>query len=136
MTEETRGRLTLRTLAMPADTNPSGDIFGGWVMSQMDIAAGICAGQRADARVVTAAVDSISFLRPVRVGDVVGVYAEVTRIGTTSLDIHIEAWVRRNRIGVREKVTEATFKFVALDEQGKPKAIPKEPKDRNDGAHF
>jgi len=136
MSEETRGRLTLRTLAMPADTNPSGDIFGGWVMSQMDIAAGICAGQRADARVVTAAVDSISFLRPVRVGDVMGVYAEVTRIGTTSLDIHIEAWVRRNRIGVREKVTEATFKFVALDDDGKPKPIPATPKDRNDGAHF
>lgn len=136
MAEETRGRLTLRTLAMPADTNPSGDIFGGWVMSQMDIAAGICAGQRADARVVTAAVDSISFLRPVHVGDVVGVYAEVTRVGNTSLDIHIEAWVRRNRIGVREKVTEATFKFVALDDNGKPTPIPETPKERNDGAHF
>ena len=136
MPDETRGRLTLRTLAMPADTNPSGDIFGGWVMSQMDIAAGICAGQRADARVVTVAVDSMSFLRPVRVGDVLGVYAEVTTIGTTSMVVHVEAWARRNRIGVREKVTEANFKFVALDDDGNPTPIPEVAIERNDGAHF
>lgn len=136
MPDETRGRLTLRTLAMPADTNPSGDIFGGWVMSQMDIAAGICAGQRADARVVTVAVDSMSFLRPVRVGDVLGVYAEVTTIGTTSMVVHVEAWARRNRIGVREKVTDANFKFVALDDDGSPTPIPAVAVERNDGAHF
>lgn len=136
MPDETRGRLTLRTLAMPADTNPSGDIFGGWVMSQMDIAAGICAGQRADSRVVTVAVDSISFLSPIRVGDVLGVYADITRIGRTSIDIHIEAWARRNRIGAREKVTQANFKFVALDNCGKPTLIPEVAVDRNDGAHF
>lgn len=126
MTDETRGRITTRTIAMPADTNPSGDIFGGWVLSQMDMAAGICAGQRAQSRVVTVALDSMSFIRPVKVGDVLGVYTEVASVGRTSMVIHVEAWVRRARIGKREKVTEAQFKFVALDEQGTPKQIPEE----------
>ena len=124
MTQKTRGRLTIRTLAMPADTNPSGDIFGGWVLSQMDLAAGICAGQRAQSRVVTVSVDSMSFIRPVKVGDILGVYTEVERVGRSSLDINVEAWVRRGRIGVREKVTEAVFKFVALDEDGNSKPVP------------
>lgn len=119
-----RGRLTIRTLAMPADTNPSGDIFGGWVLSQMDLAAGICAGQRAQRRVVTVAVESMSFIRPVKVGDVLGVYTEVEKVGRTSLDIHVEAWVRRGRIGEREKVTEATFRFVAVDDNGKSTPVP------------
>ncbi|KGK41243.1 acyl-CoA hydrolase [Nitrincola sp. A-D6] len=119
-----RGRLTIRTLAMPADTNPSGDIFGGWVLSQMDLAAGICAGQRTQCRVVTVALDSMSFIRPVKVGDILGVYTEVSRVGRSSLDIHVECWVRRGRIGMREKVTEAVFKFVALDDNGKPTKIP------------
>jgi len=123
---ETQGRLTTRTIAMPADTNPSGDIFGGWVLSQMDIAAGICAGQRAQARVVTASLDSMSFIRPVKVGDILGVYTDVVRVGRSSMDIHVEAWVRRGRIGQREKVTEATFKFVAIDEQGNPTPVPAE----------
>jgi len=122
--EETRGRITSRTMAMPADTNPSGDIFGGWVLSQMDIAAGICAGQRAQNRVVTVAVDGMSFIRPVKVGDILGVYTAVDRTGRTSMDIHVEAWVRRGRIGTREKVTEAVFKFVAVDDEGKPTPIP------------
>lgn len=126
MTEKTRGRLTTRTIAMPADTNPSGDIFGGWVLSQMDMAAGICAGQRAQSRVVTVALDSMSFIRPVKVGDILGVYTSVTSVGRTSMNIHVEAWVRRGRIGTREKVTEATFKFVAIDEQGKPTPLPLE----------
>jgi len=121
---ETRGRITSRTMAMPADTNPSGDIFGGWVLSQMDIAAGICAGQRAQNRVVTVAVDGMSFIRPVKVGDILGVYTAVDRTGRTSMDIHVEAWVRRGRIGTREKVTDATFKFVAVDDEGKPTPIP------------
>lgn len=119
-----RGRLTIRTLAMPADTNPSGDIFGGWVLSQMDLAAGICAGQRAQRRDVTVAVESMSFIRPVKVGDVLGVYTEVEKVGRTSLDIHVEAWVRRGRIGEREKVTEATFRFVAVDDNGKSTPVP------------
>jgi|TARA_R110002096_G_scaffold392842_1_gene587834 acyl-CoA thioesterase YciA len=109
---------------MPGDTNPSGDIFGGWVLSQMDIAAGICAGQRAQSRVVTVAVDGMSFIQPVRVGDILGIYTEVDRVGRTSIDVHIEAWVRRDRIGLREKVTEATFKFVAVDDEGRPKPVP------------
>ena len=122
--EVTRGRITSRTMAMPADTNPSGDIFGGWVLSQMDIAAGICAGQRAQNRVVTVAVDSMSFIRPVKVGDILGVYTAIERTGRTSMDIHVEAWVRRGRIGTREKVTEAIFKFVAVDDEGTPTPIP------------
>lgn len=122
--EETRGRITSRTMAMPADTNPSGDIFGGWVLSQMDIAAGICAGQRAQNRVVTVAVDSMSFIKPVKVGDILGVYTAIDRTGRTSMDVHVEAWVRRGRIGTREKVTQAIFKFVAVDDEGIPTPIP------------
>ncbi len=124
MSEETRGRLTTRTIAMPGDTNPSGDIFGGWVLSQMDMAAGICAGQRAQSRVVTVALESMSFIRPVRVGDVMGVYTDIDNIGRTSISIHVEAWVRRGRIGVREKVTEANFKFVAMNAEGQPQPLP------------
>lgn len=118
------GRLTTRTIAMQADTNPAGDIFGGWVLSQMDMAAGICAGQRAQARVVTVALDGMSFIKPVHVGDILGVYTRIVRVGRSSLDVHVECWVRRSRIGIREKVTEAIFKFVALDEQGKSLAVP------------
>lgn len=124
MTQETKGRLTTRTMAMPADTNPSGDIFGGWVLSQMDIAAGICASQRAQQRVVTVSVEGMSFIRPVKVGDILGVYTDVVEVGRTSMKIHVEAWVRRGQIGLREKVTEAIFKFVALDAYGNPTAVP------------
>lgn len=120
------GRLTTRTLAMPSDTNASGDIFGGWVLSQMDIAAGICAGQRAQGRVVTVAVESMSFIRPVKVGDILGLYTHVAELGRTSMVIHVEAWVRRNRIGLREKVTDGHFKFVSIDDDGKPTPVPDE----------
>ncbi len=123
-TEPTSGRLTTRTLAMPSDTNAAGDIFGGWVLSQMDIAAGICAGQRAQCRVVTVAVESMSFIRPVKVGDILGLYTEVCELGRTSMVIHVEAWVRRDRIGLREKVTEGKFKFVAIDDDGVSTPIP------------
>lgn len=109
---------------MPADANPAGDIFGGWVMSQMDLAAGICAGQRANSRVVTVAVDAMSFIKPVKVGDVLCVYTDIDEIGRTSMCVHVEAWARRNRIGERDKVTEARFKFVALGEDGRPTPIP------------
>ncbi len=126
MTEKTRGNLTTRVLAMPTDTNPAGDIFGGWVLSQMDIAAGICASQRAQARTVTVSVDRMSFIRPVKVGDILGVYTFVEKVGNTSVTINVEAWVRRSRIGNREKVTEGKFKFVALDENGEPKTVPPE----------
>lgn len=124
MEEQTRGRLTMRVVAMPADTNPAGDIFGGWVLSQMDNAAGICAGQRAQSRVVTVAIDRMSFIRPVKVGDILGVYTFVESVGTTSMIINVEAWVRRQRIGNREKVTEGKFKFVALDDSGKSTPLP------------
>jgi acyl-CoA thioesterase YciA len=126
MTEETKGNLTTRVLAMPSDTNPAGDIFGGWVLSQMDNAAGICASQRAQARTVTVSVDRMSFIRPVKVGDILGVYTHVEAVGNTSVTINVEAWVRRSRIGNREKVTEGKFKFVALDENGHPTPLPPE----------
>ncbi len=109
---------------MPADTNPAGDIFGGWVLSQMDIAGGIAASQRAQGRVVTVAIDGMSFIKPVRVGDILAVYTSVTRTGRSSMDILIEAWVRRGQIGSREKVTQATFTFVSVDENGGALALP------------
>lgn len=121
-----QGRLMTRTMAMPADTNPAGDIFGGWVLAQMDIAAGICAAQRAQSRVVTVTLDSMTFIRPVKVGDILGVYAEVVSVGRTSMVVHVEAWVRRNLFNVREKVTEGHFKFVSLDEDGNSRVIPAE----------
>jgi len=123
-TEVPHGELTLRTLAMPADVNVSGDIFGGWVLSQMDIAAGMTAGMRAQGRVATIAVDSMKFIRPVKVGDVLCVYTSVNRIGKSSMGIAIEAWVKRDRIGAREKVTEAVFTFVAIDDDGLPRRVP------------
>ena len=126
MTEPTLGRLTTRTLAMPADTNPAGDVFGGWVLSQMDIAAGICAGQRAQGRVVTVNLDALSFIRPVKVGDILGCYTRVESVGRSSIVVNVEAWVRRGRIGNREKVTEGRFTFVALDEHGRSSAVPAE----------
>ena len=124
--EQALGKLTTRTLAMPADTNAAGDIFGGWVLSQMDIAAGICAGQRAQGRVVTVSVDSMCFIRPVHVGDILGLYTSVAELGRTSMVINVEAWVRRDRIGLREKVTQGRFKFVAIDENGVPSQLPPE----------
>ncbi len=116
------GELTLRTLAMPRDVNVNGDIFGGWVLSQMDIAGGIVAGARG--RVATVAVDAMKFIRPVKVGDVLCIYVKVGRIGRTSLALEIEAWVLRGRLGAREKVTEAVFTFVAIDDDGRPRVVP------------
>jgi acyl-CoA thioesterase YciA len=108
---------------MPADANPSGDIFGGWVLSQMDIAGGITAGQFARGRIATVAIDAMSFIRPVYVGDVLCVYADIERTGRTSMTIHLEAWALRKRIGERVKVTEGRFTFVALDEEGRPRPL-------------
>ena len=118
--DEPEGELTTRTLAMPADANPSGDIFGGWVLSQMDIAGGIAAGQRAKGRVATVAVNAMSFIRPVNVGDILCVYASIERVGRTSISVHLEAWAMRGRLSERVKVTEGTFTFVAIDQNGKP----------------
>ena len=121
--DEPEGELTTRTLAMPADANPSGDIFGGWVLSQMDIAGGIAAGERAKGRVATVAVNAMSFIRPVNVGDILCVYASIERTGRTSISVHLEAWAMRGRLGERVKVTEGTFTFVAIDKDGKPRPI-------------
>jgi len=122
-----RGELSLRTLAMPADTNPSGDIFGGWVMAQMDIAGGITAWNRADGRVATVAVDGFTFHRPIFVGDVVCCYSEVVRVGNTSISVRVEAWVLRGRKPEnRIKVTEGTFTFVAIDADGNKRPVPAE----------
>ena len=116
---------SLRTLAMPADANPSGDIFGGWIMAQMDIAGGTFATDIARGRVATVAVDSMAFHLPVYVGDLVSCYCGLERIGNSSLTIRIETWVRRTITRQQEKVTEALFTFVALDESGKPRQVPK-----------
>ncbi len=118
------GKAILRTLAMPSDTNPNGDIFGGWIMSQMDIAGGIMAKEIAESRVVTVAVDSMKFYKPVHVGDVVCCYADVLKIGTTSITIKLEIWVKPATEAVHEqekiyKVTQAAFTYVAVDREGK-----------------
>ena len=118
-----RGELSLRTLAMPRDANPNGDIFGGWVLSQMDIAAGMSASQRARGRVATVAVDAMTFKLPVYVGDILCVYTDIERIGTSSMAIHVEAWALRDQMGERLKVTEGKFTFVAIDEQRKPRPV-------------
>ena len=118
----------LRTLAMPADTNANGDIFGGWIMSQMDIAGGILAKETARSRVVTVAVDTFKFLKPVKVGDVVCCYGRVLRTGNTSIAIALEVWVKSVLDQTEEdwprfKVTEAIFTYVAIDAEGKKRAI-------------
>jgi acyl-CoA thioesterase YciA len=118
-----RGELTVRVKAMPADTNANGDIFGGWVLSQMDIAGGIAASERARCRVVTVKVDAMVFHRAVKVGDTLCVYTEIERVGRTSMDIHIECWARRFLSQVREQVTEAKFVFVAIDDNGRPQPV-------------
>ena len=118
-----RGELAARTLAMPADTNPSGDIFGGWLMSLMDSAGAITATRRAEGRVVTASVSNIAFLRPVKVGDVVCCYTDIIRLGRSSMTLCVEIWVLRQGRGRRVKVTAAEFTFVALDDAGKPRPI-------------
>ena len=122
---EPKGALTIRTLAMPADTNPAGDIFGGWVLSQMDIAGSICAVERVQGRVVTVAVEAMTFIAPVKVGDVLCVYTSIERVGNTSITIAMEAWARRNRLADRVKVTEGRFVYVALDEHGQKRVIPR-----------
>ena len=119
-----RGNLTVRISAMPADTNANGDIFGGWVLSRMDQAGGIAGVERAHGRVVTVALDAMKFIRPVRVGDTLEVYTQVESIGRTSMKIHVEAWARRFMTRHHEKVTDAHFTFVAIDDEGKAKPIP------------
>jgi acyl-CoA thioesterase YciA len=114
----------IRTVAMPADTNPHGDIFGGWLMAQMDLAGGIAAGRHARGRVATVAVEAMSFLLPVKVGDEVTVWAELLGVGRTSMRFRISAWRRPRDSDRHTRVTEAVFTFVALDSDGKPRAVP------------
>jgi acyl-CoA thioesterase YciA len=117
------GEPAVRVVAMPADTNPYGDIFGGWLMSIMDSAAGTVAARYSRGRAVTIAVDGMTFHRPVKVGDVVSVYADVVSVGRSSMKIDVSAW-RRIRAGEdTDRVTHATFTFVAIGEDGRPRVI-------------
>ena len=113
----------IRAIAMPADANPSGDIFGGWLMSQMDLAAANAASRRSRGRCVTVAVDGMVFHEPVFIGDEVSLYCMITRVGRTSMTVRVEAWRRSRTSDTRSKVTEGTFTFVAVDENRKPRPV-------------
>ena len=126
MDEKPKGELVIRTIAMPADTNPSGDIFGGWIISQMDLGSGILAAKTAKSRVVTVAIEGMSFLHPVKVGDRVACYAWVEKIGRTSMVISVEVWVQRYMSGEELLVTKGVFTYVALDREGKPIPVERE----------
>src|SRR5205823_1285673 len=120
MAENPKGELVIRTIAMPADTNPSGDIFGGWIISQMDLGSGILAAKVAKTRVVPVAIEGMSFLRPVKVGDRGAGYAGGERTGRPSMVIPVEVWVQRYMSGEEVLVTKGVFTYVALDRDGKP----------------
>jgi len=117
------GELVIRTLAMPADTNSNGDIFGGWLLSQMDLGGAIYARNLARSRVTTVAIDAMAFLNPVYVGDIVNCHASLVRVGRTSMKIDVEAWVQRVKDGSLVRVTEGVFTYVALDAQGRPHPV-------------
>ena len=125
-THQPEGEPMIRAIAMPADANPSGDIFGGWLMSQMDLAAANAACRRCRGRCVTVAIDGMVFHQPVFVGDEVSLYGNIIRVGKTSMTVHVEAWRRGRTDEFRIKVTEATFTFVAVDENRKPRPVPPE----------
>lgn len=114
----------LRTIAMPADANPNGDIFGGWLMAQMDLAGSVVATRRAHGRVVTVAVDAMTFLRPVLIGDELACFAHIEKAGRTSLSVKITAWARRRQSGEAVRVTEAIFTYVAIGEDRRPRVLP------------
>ena len=122
---EPSGELCIQTVAMPTDTNPSGDIFGGWLLSQMDIAGGIAARNLSRGRVATIAVESMVSNKPVQVGDVVSCYVDQERVGNTSMAFRVEVWSIRRDSFLREKVTEGAFTFVAIGEDGRARPIPK-----------
>lgn len=121
------GEPALRTLAMPADANPNGDVFGGWVLAQMDLAGSVPAAARAGGRIATVAVDAMRFHRPIFIGDLVSCYAAIKRVGTTSIAVEVETWVRRRAGQEVVRVTEGTFVYVAIDEAGRPRTVPDEP---------
>lgn len=118
-----QGELAIRTLAMPGDTNPNGDIFGGWVVSQMDLAGLSIASKYTKHRIVTVAIDSMSFIAPVHVGDFVTCYAQMVHFGNTSLTIKIETWATGTTRDYHRLVTEGTFTYVSVDENRRPVAI-------------
>lgn len=120
---EPQGEVVIRTIAMPADTNANGDIFGGWLMSQMDLGAAVLARATAHGRVTTVAVDSMAFIRPVNVGDVVTCYARLLAIGRTSMKIDVEVWVQRSSDTALLRVTEGKFTYVAIDAHGRPQPV-------------
>ncbi len=117
------GSLSLQTVAMPKDTNANGDIFGGWLLSQMDIAAGVAAAKVAGGRVATVAIDNMSFLIPVQVGSVVGCYTEVVNIGRSSIQVLVEVWIDKGLSEEKMKVTEGLFVFVSIDNNGRTRAV-------------
>jgi acyl-CoA thioesterase YciA len=117
------GELCIRTLAMPADTNQNGDIFGGWLLSQMDLGGGVFASKIAKSRTVTVAIEAMNFRKPVFVGDLVSVHANLVRVGRTSVTVHLEAWVLRRKDMQSILVTDGNFTYVSIDDQGRPQAI-------------
>ena len=117
------GDLCIRTLAMPADTNPNGDIFGGWLLSQMDIGGGVFASKTAKSRTVTVAIEAMNFRKPVYVGDLVSVHATLVRVGRTSITVHLEAWVLRRKESRSILVTDGNFTYVAIDDNGRPQVV-------------
>ncbi len=119
------GTLTMRVQAMPADANAAGDVFGGWVVAQMDLAAGMRSSEEAQGRVVTAAINTLAFKKPVKIGDVLEVYTEVNKTGRTSITLAVEAWARRYLTADKVKVTEASFVMVAVDAEGAPRPLPR-----------
>ena len=126
---EPGGDLCIRTLAMPADTNANGDIFGGWLLSQMDVGGGVFASKIAKSRTVTVAIEAMNFRKPVYVGDLVSVHATLVRIGRTSVTVHLEAWVLRRKETRSILVTDGNFTYVSIDDHGQPQAVQ-----RNDAA--
>jgi acyl-CoA thioesterase YciA len=122
--QEPPGLLTIRTIAMPSDLNYEGDVFGGWLLSQMDMAGGIAARWRAKGRVATVAIEAMQFHTPIRMGDEVSCYCTETKVGRTSLTFRVEAWVRRRDGGSQEKATQGTFTFVAIGPDGRPRSVP------------
>jgi acyl-CoA thioesterase YciA len=120
------GDLCTRTIAMPADTNANGDIFGGWLLSQMDIGGGVFASKIAKSRTVTVSIDAMNFRKPVNVGDLVSVHANLVRVGRTSITVHLEAWVLRRKEMQPILVTDGNFTYVAIDEQGHPQVISRD----------
>ena len=123
---ESRRDPIIRTVPQPADMNGNGDIFGGWVLSEMDVAGGALAAKVAKGRVATVAITAMTFVQPIKVGDMVSIYGEVTKIGRTSITIHLETVVQRRHETAEIRVTHGTFVFVAIDEEGKPRPVPQE----------